>query len=83
MYVRVGDFGRVPRSLDLSLALRSRDLSRDLFLTPRSRDLSPDLYMAPRSLDLSLASYLSPELWRRLRLLSFGETSRARFAGAL
>ena len=42
-----------PRSLDLSLATRSLDLSLDLFLAPRSRDLSRDLSLVTRSLDLS------------------------------
>ena len=93
------DFSLTPRSRDLSrdlfLAPRSRDLSRDLSLVPRSLDLSRDFSLTPcsrdlsrdlslgRSLDLSLASNRSPELWRRLRLHSLGDSSRARFAGSL
>ena len=106
---RSRDFSLPPRSLDLFLALRSRDLSRDLFLpprssdllrdlslvprsrdqslelslTPRSRDLSRDLSLVPPSIDLFLASNRSPELWRRLGFRYLGDSSPARFAGAL
>ena len=51
---------RTPRSRDLFLTPRSRDLSRDLSVVPRSLDLSPDLSLTPRSRDLSRDFSLTP-----------------------